>query len=142
MDETTVLRAPMRSRRDEVDVAATVARALALGLVGMGRASDAQAERRLERYAQAADGSFAWTQSEQGFHLGRITGALRTDDSPEAVRVDLVHVRPCTWVADAVDPVLVPEQVTYAFSRGGRNLQTIGLAGALEATRDTWHRLA
>jgi hypothetical protein len=37
---------------------------------------------------------------------------------------------------------LVPEQVSYAFSRGGRNLQRIGTPGAGEATQDTWERIA
>ena len=57
-----------------------------------------------------------------------------------AVADELVHVRPCDWVA--VEPALVPEQVAYAFSRGGRNFQGIGLPGAAEATARVWDLLA
>ena len=108
----------------------------------MGAADDERAERRLERFAAAPDGTYVWTRDQSGFHLGRLTGPWRRDDSEAAVAADLVHVRPCEWLDEPVDPALVPEQVSYAFSRGGRNLQRIGTPGAGEATRDTWERLA
>lgn len=142
MTDPVVLRAPLRSRRDDVDVAATIARALALGVVGMGAATDERAALRLDRFALVPDGSFAWTQDAAGFHLGRIDGLLVEDDSPAAVELDLVHVRPCRWLPEAVDPALVPEQVTYAFGRGGRNLQRIGTPGAGRATAEAWDLLS
>ena len=108
----------------------------------MGTADDGRAERRLERFAAASDGTFVWTRGSEGFHLGRLVGPIRRDDSEAAVLADLVHVRPCEWIAEPVDPALVPEQVSYAFSRGGRNLQRIGTPGAGEATQDTWERIA
>ena len=139
---TDVYRAPMRSRRDDVDPRLAVERALEIGLCGMGTADDDRAERRLERFAAAPDGTYVWTRGPDGFHLGRLTGPCRRDDSEAAIAADLVHVRPCEWIEEPVDPALVPEQVSYAFSRGGRNLQRIGTPGAGEATRATWERLA
>jgi hypothetical protein len=132
----------MRSRRDDVEPRLAVERALELGLCGMGAADDVRAERRLEKFAAAADGTYVWTRGAQGFHLGRLTGPCRRDDSEAAVAADLVHVRPCEWLDEPVDAALVPEQVSYAFSRGGRNLQRIATPGAGEATRDAWRRIA
>jgi hypothetical protein len=108
----------------------------------MGAADDVRAERRLERFAAAADGTYVWTRGARGFHLGRLTGPCRRDDSGAAVAADLVHVRPCEWLDEPVDAALVPEQVSYAFSRGGRNLQRIATPGADEATRDAWRKIA
>jgi len=132
----------MRSRRDDVAPRLAVERALELGLCGMGAIDDVRAEGRLERFAAAPEGTYVWTRGPDGLHLGRLTGPCRRDASVAAVAADLVHVRPCEWIDEPVDPALVPEQVSYAFSRGGRNLQRIGTPGAVEATRDIWDRLA
>ena len=132
----------MRTRRDDVDPRLAVERALELGLCGMGTTDDVRAERRLERFAAAPEGTYVWTRGPDGFHLGRLTGPCRRDDSVAAVAADLVHVRPCEWIDEPVDAALVPEQVSYAFSRGGRNLQRIGISGAGEATQATWERIA
>ena len=132
----------MRSRRDDVDPRLAAERALELGLCGMGTTDDVRAERRLERFAAAPEGSYVWTRGPDGFHLGRLTGPCRRDDSAAAEAADLVHVRPCEWIDEPVDAALVPEQVSYAFSRGGRNLQRIGTPGAGEATQEAWDRIA
>jgi len=139
---TDVYRAPMRSRRDDIDPRLAVERALELGLCGMGTTDDVRGERRLERFAAAPEGTYVWTRGPNGFHLGRLTGPCRRDDSVAAVAADLVHVRPCEWIDEPVDAALVPEQVSYAFSRGGRNLQRIGTPGTGEATQATWNRVA
>lgn len=132
----------MRSRRDDVDPALAVRRALQLGLCGVGAARDARAVRRLERFCAVADGAYVWTRSAEGFHLGRLSGPCAEDSDPAATAADLVHVRPCDWLPEPLDAALVPEQVTYAFSRGGRNFQGIGLPGAGEATARVWDLLA
>jgi len=132
----------MRSRRDDVDPRLAVERALELGLCGMGTTDDVRAESRLDRFAAAPEGTYVWTRGPDGFHLGRLTGPCRRDDSVAAVTADLVHVRPCEWIDEPVDGALVPEQVSYAFARGGRNLQRIGTPGAGEATQAAWERLA
>jgi len=132
----------MRSRRDDVDPRLAVERALELGLCGMGTADDDRAERRLERFAAAPEGTYVWTRGPDGFHLGRLTGPCRRDDAEAAVAADLVNVRPCEWIDEPVDPALVPAQVSYAFSRGGRNLQRIGIPGAGRATQEAWNRIA
>lgn len=137
-----VLRAPMRSRDDAVDHLATLERALTVGVVGMGAARDERAEQRLDRFVAVPEGSYAWTRTHAGLHLGRVVGPHRIDESHAATRVDLVHVRACDWLPEPVDPALVPGQVTYAFSRGGRNLQRIGTPGAGERTAQVWDALS
>lgn len=120
---TNVYRAPLRSRRDDVDPAATLARALRLGLCGFG--SDAT-ERRVERFAAVEDGALVWTRDADGlFWLGRLGGPVRYDDTAEAVAVDLIHVRPCTWCARPVTESTAPPAVVATFRRGGRNFQRI-----------------
>ena len=140
--EPVTLRAPMRSRDDAVDHDATLERALSLGLVGMGAVRDERAGKRLDRFVAVPDGSFAWTRTGAGLHLGRIDGPHRVDASEAAARVDLVHVRSCDWLPEPIDPALVPAPVAYAFSRGGRNLQRIGTPGAAERTAAVWGALA
>lgn len=121
-------RAPMRSSR-----------ALADGVVGVRKCENERDEARLERFCAVPDGSFVWTRLDGEFHLGRLTGGCRHDASAAAVADELVHVRRCDWIP--VDAALVPEQVRYAFSRGGRNFQRIGLPGAAEATGRVWDLL-
>ncbi|TWD80946.1 hypothetical protein FB561_2044 [Kribbella amoyensis] len=137
-----VYRAPLRSRRDDVTPDSTVDRALVLGLCGFGgilrpppidlddavaglaAAYDVRSARRLRRFAEVADGAFVWTREPGGdYHLGRIEGPWFYDDAPEAIAVDLVQVRRCSW--RAVDPVRVPGGVQETFDRGGRNFQRI-----------------
>ena len=81
-----VYRAPMRSRRDDVDFRATTERALALGLCGFGEAvDDGRITRRIERFADVKSGSFAWTRDADGlFWLGRITGPYFYDHDDAA----------------------------------------------------------
>lgn len=140
--EPPVYRAPMRSRLPAVPDGAGVERALAQGLVGMGGALDpaprtvAEAatvaaeqhdERlaaRIERFADAPDGAFVWTRDNDGLAwLGRLAGPWRYDASPDASAADLVHVRPCAWLAEPVADADVPPAVRATFARGGRNWQ-------------------
>ncbi|WP_249423908.1 GAF domain-containing protein [Nocardioides coralli] len=132
----------MQSRRDDVDHRLAVRRALELGLCGIGEPLEERAAARLERFCAVPDGSFVWTLDDTSFRLGRLAGPCRRDDDRGAAAADLVHVRPCEWLAEPVDPLLVPEQVGYAFSRGGRNFQRIGLPGAGEATARVWDQMA
>lgn len=139
---TPVFRAPMRSRRDDVDPGAAVERALTFGVVGVGGslprrprdlgdalaltedAHDARTARRLERFAALPEGAFVWTRDVEGFFfLGRVTGSWRYDDDPAALEADMVHVRDCTWLGEPVAPADVPPAVLHTFARGGRNFQ-------------------
>ena len=131
----------MRSRRDDIDPSLAVRRALDLGLCGLGAALTDRDRARLERFCAVPDGSYVWTRADTGFHLGRLTGPCVEDEDPAAVAADLVHVRSCDWLPDPLDPALVPQQVSYAFSRGGRNFQRIGLDGAADATAQMWRFL-
>lgn len=134
-------RAPMRSRRDDVDPTLAVRRALDQGLCGVGAPLSERDRARVERFCAVPDGSFVWTRLHAAVHLGRLTGPCRPDDDTAAVAADLVTVRPCDWMSEPVDPALVPEQVAYAFARGGRNFQRIGLPGAGPATERVWQLL-
>ena len=138
---SAVYRAPMRSRRDDVDHGAAVERALRLGLVGMGEATDEGAQRRLDRFMAVADGSFVWTRDVDGAaYVGRITGPWRRDE--DGVDVDLVNVRDCNWITEPVEPALIPAAVAQTFSRGGRNFQQTH-PGDIEArTGALWERLS
>jgi hypothetical protein len=135
-----VYRAPLRSRRDDVDHVAAIDRALRLGLVGMGEACDEPAERRLDRLAAAPDGAYVWTRRPDGaVHVGRIAGSWRRDEG--GASTDLVNVRDCDWVTEPVDPSLVPAAVTQTFARGGRNFQQIHPGDVEQQTAALWERL-
>lgn len=116
-----VYRAPMRSRRDDIDCAATLERAIATGVVGFGDDRPDRLDRRVARFADVADGSFVWTREAPGvYRLGRIGGPYRVDEA--GTDVDLMHVRPCTW-SRPVPEHRVPAAVLATFARGGRNFQ-------------------
>jgi hypothetical protein len=124
--QTCVYRAPMRSRRDDVDLQATVERAKALGLCGFGGAKnpDDRLARRIARFADIDDGSFVWTRDADGLYwLGRIDGNYFYDADDAAVAVDLEHVRPTRWLPEPLLEPEVPAAVVATFGRGGRNFQ-------------------
>ncbi|MEH3143158.1 MAG: GAF domain-containing protein [Mycobacterium kyogaense] len=131
---TSVYRAPMRSRRDDLDPWLAVERALRLGLCGFGSVDVPQ--RRIERFAAAADGSFVWTRDEDGLYLlGCLTGPYFYD--ADGVDVDLVHVRPCRWT-QGFDESRCPAAVVATFARGGRNFQQIHDARVGEESARLW----
>jgi hypothetical protein len=139
-----VYRAPMRSRRDDVDLGATIERALSRGLCGFGgprEPSDERLLRRIERFRDVDDGSFVWTRDPDGLYwLGRINGRYFYDDDDDAAAVDLVHVRRCGWLSTPLPEHAVPAAVVATFRRGGRNFQqthhpTVG-AESLRVWRD------
>ena len=134
----------MRSRRDDVDHGLAVERALVTAVCGIGgilsraprgleeavgltdQEYDGRTARRLERFAEVPTGSFVWTRDLDGlFHLGRLTGEWRYEDSVEAVSVDLVHVRDCRWLPTPVPEAEAPAAVVQTYRRGGRNFQTV-----------------
>lgn len=94
---------------------------------------------RIERFADAPDGSFVWTQDEAGeTFLGQITGGWRYDNAPGATAIDLVHVRPCTWLPDPIEPRHIPAPVSATFARGGLNWQRIRHASSGPASAALW----
>jgi hypothetical protein len=117
----------MRSRRDDIDVRATIERALAHGVCGFGgpkQPSDERVARRIERFRDVDDGSFVWTRDADGLYwLGRINGPYFYDTADAAKAVDLVHVRECDWLAEPLLEPVVPAAVVATFRRGGRNFQ-------------------
>jgi hypothetical protein len=137
---TAVYRAPLRSRRDDVDPRGARDRALSLGLCGFGGDRDPERlARRVERFAEVADGSLVWTRDAEGLYLlGRLDGPYSYD--PGGEDVDLVHVRPCRWLAEPVTESRAPAAVVATFGRGGRNFQQIHAADVGEASLRLWER--
>jgi hypothetical protein len=152
-----VYRAPMRSRREDVDMAATIERALALNLCGFGGllcpppsdstsavdlAADQHDERlarRIARFTDVEPGSLAWTRDVDGlFWLGRIDGPYFYDAELEAAAVDLVHVRRCEWLSTPVLEPQVPAAVLATFRRGGRNFQQTHDSAVGAETQRIW----
>ncbi|MDA4110169.1 GAF domain-containing protein [Mycolicibacterium holsaticum] len=138
MTEPAVYRAPMRSRSDDFDAAAAVERALASGLVGFGEAgADHRLQRRVDRFADVEDGAFVWTRDTDGLYwLGRIAGPYFYDG--DGATVDLVHVRPCRWLARPLTEAAVPAAVVATFGRGGRNFQQTHRPGVGTQTQRAW----
>lgn len=132
--ELRVYRAPMRSRRDDIDPAATVARALQLGVCGFGVAP----ENRVQRFAAIENGALVWTRDGDSlFRLGRLDGPYRYD--PQGAAVDLLHVRPCTWVPRPFTESVTPAAVVATFGRGGRNFQQIHHPAVGAESQALWH---
>jgi len=132
----------MRSRPHDVAVRATIDRARRLNLCGFGglltpppanlptalaladECYGARFARRIARFADVPPRSLVWTRDTDGlFWLGRIEGPYFYDAQDEAAAVDLVHVRPCTWLSTPLLESGVPAAVIATFGRGGRNFQ-------------------
>jgi hypothetical protein len=136
-----VYRAPMRSRREDVDPQLAIDRAQSLGLCGFGGDRDPERlARRIERFAEVADGSFVWTRDADGLYwLGRLSGPYSYDADGEIV--DLVHVRPCRWLTTPVVESQAPQAVVATFGRGGRNFQQIHDADVGDESLWVWDHL-
>ena len=148
----------MRSRRNDVALAATIARAKALGVCGFGgllspppadvadavelaaAQHDERLARRIARFAEVPVGSYVWTRDDGLFWLGRLCGPWRYDASAGASQVDLVHVRPCEWREPPLVASEAPAAVLATFGRGGRNFQRINDAAVLDQTQRSWDR--
>ena len=154
-----IYRAPMRARDRDAPHGAGAAFGLERGLVGLGDALDpppatldeaieaarathgAKAARMLERFADLPDGTFVWTEGPGGhYHLGRISGPWRYDDSAAARAVGIHHVRPARWLDHAIGDREVPAAVAYTFSRGGRNFQRTHDEEAERQTAALWRK--
>ena len=155
-----VYRAPLRSRRDDVDHALAVEWALRQKVVAVGGLLDPRprslveaVERladvdertawRLDRFAAVPRGAFVWTRHPDGdLWLGRIEGRWAYDDSAEATSLDLPHVRACHWSAHPAPLSEVPDAVLATFERGGRNFQQTHGQDVEQQTWELWTELA
>jgi hypothetical protein len=152
-----VYRAPLRSRRDDIDQDETLARARTRGVCGFGgrlvpppddlaaalvraaRTYDDRFARRLARFAEVVEGSFVWTRgSDRLLWLGKLVGPYCYDAADAAGAVDLVHVRACAWRERPLTEPAVPAAVVVSFDRGGRNFQQIHSPTILDMTRRVW----
>jgi hypothetical protein len=152
-----VYRAPLRSRRDDIDRDETLARARMHGVCGFGgalvpppddlsAALESSAEsygngfvRRVARFADIFNGSYVWTRdSDRLLWLGTLIGPYFYDSADTATELDLVHVRPCHWRTTPMGEAVAPAAVVAAFDRGGRNFQQIHSPSIVELTHDIW----
>ena len=134
-----IYRAPMRARDRDAPDGAGARHGLRHGLVGIGDVPGEKGARMLERFAKLPDGTFVWTRAAEGkYHLGRIAGPSRYDDSAAAREVGIHHVRPATWIDRPFGPDEVPAAVAQTFARGGRNLQRTHDAAAERRTAELW----
>ncbi len=152
-----IYRAPMRARLLDAPAGAGAAHALLHGLVGIGDRLEAapatidaaveaaaaeqgdKAGRMLRRFADLPDGAFVWTRTADGaYHLGRIAGPRRYDDSPASRDAGIHHVRPARWLDRPFGEDEVPAAVAETFARGGRNLQRTHGAAAEARTAELW----
>lgn len=143
---TAVYRAPMRSRRDDVDVGGTIERARSRGVCGFGgprEPADYRLACRIARFRDVDEGSFVWTRDPDGLYwLGRIFGPYFCDPGDEAAVVDLVHVRECRWLPEPLLEPAVPAAVVATFRRGGRNFQQTHDATVGAETLRIWEALS
>jgi hypothetical protein len=147
----------MRARERDVPAGAGADHGLENGIVGTGDALDPppatagdavaaatrahgdKAGRMLRRFAGLPDGAFVWTRASDGrYHLGRIGGPWRYDDSPAAREVGMHHVRPATWLERPFGEDEVPVAVAATFRRGGRNFQRTHGENAERRTAELW----
>ena len=144
MSSGPIFRAPMRARELDVPAGAGAEFGVEHGVVGIGDVLDpppgtleeaieaaaerygAKAGRMLERFAALPKGTVVWTRTaDSAFHLGRIVGPWRYDDSAAAREVGIHHIRDAAWLDRRFAPDEVPPAVAATFARGGRNLQRI-----------------
>jgi hypothetical protein len=154
-----IFRAPMRSRAREARPGAGAEFGLQHGVVGIGEAVDGTPEtvteaihalaaahgkkagRMVRHFAALPDQTFVWTRQLDGsYRLGRISGPWRYDDSPEARKVGIHHVRTALWSPHRFSDREVPAAVARTFARGGRNLQRTHDRDAERLTAECWRR--
>src|SRR5438067_2505472 len=152
-----VFRAPMRARAVDVSAGAGAEYGVEHGLVGMGdalpaapatldeaitgarRAHGDKAARMLRRFADLPEGTLVWTRDRAGaYHLGRIAGPWRYDDSPAARAVGIHQVRPAHWLDRPFGEDEVPAGIAETLARGGRNLQRMHGAASERRTAELW----
>jgi hypothetical protein len=134
-----IYRAPMRARDRDAPPGAGARFGLEHGLVGIGDGPTEKDARMRDRFAGLPDGTLVWTRDEDGaYHLGRISGPYRRDDSEAARAVGIHHVRPATWLDRPFGEDEVPADVAATFARGGRNLQRTHSAHAERGTAALW----
>src|SRR3954454_16801310 len=134
-----IYRAPMRARtRDDVPAGAGARFGLRHGVVGIGESPGEKGDRMLRAFIDLPDGTFVWTRTEEGYHLGRVAGDYRYDDSAAAREVGIHHVRPADWLQRPFGDDEVPAAVAATFARGGRNLQRTHDAAAERRTAELW----
>lgn len=136
-----IYRAPMRARDREIPAGAGAEYGLMSGVVGIGPGSGERAARMLHRFAEVPEGAYVWTRDRVGgYHLGRITGALREDGSEDARAVGITRVRDAEWLERTFDEMDVPVAVAQTFARGGRNFQRTHDDEAERQTAEIWRR--
>lgn len=98
---------------------------------------DYKTSRMISNLASVPTGSFVWTQmAAEEYRLGRLSGPWRYENTRDAEKVGIFHVRPTGWLSRGFTPSETPPAVLDAFSRGGRNFQQIRHPSAGTMTRE------
>jgi hypothetical protein len=138
-DRVSIYRAPMRARELDLPPGVGAEHGIRRGVVGIGRGSGEKAARMLHRFATVPDGVYVWTRDcGGGYHLGRMSGPMHEDRSPDARAVGIVHVRPAHWLQRVFTERDVPRAVAATFARGGRNFQRIHDEESERLTAELW----
>lgn len=97
----------------------------------------------IRRFANGtAIDDFVWTRDTFGrYLLGRITGHYRYDNSKDAKRVDVHHVRAVEWAPRELNDLEVPGRVIQAFSGPGESWCRINDNAARAFTPSLWAKL-
>jgi hypothetical protein len=151
-----IYRAPMRARTIDAGRDAGASFGLENDLVGIGDPLDQaperldeaieatrvrygeKAARMLRSFAELPEGTLVWTRAHGLFHLGRISGPWRYEDSSDAREVGIHNVRPADWLDRAFGEDEAPAAVSATFARGGRNFQRTHDAVAERRTAELW----
>jgi len=155
--DAAIYRAPMRARDRDAPDGAGAEYGLEHGVVGIGDALDtppanledavaatadehgSKAARMLRNFAEFDDGAYVWTRTGDGhYHVGRIAGPWRYDDSSAAREVGIHHVRSAIWLDRPFGEDEVPAAVAETFARGGRNFQRTHSERAERKTAELW----
>lgn len=91
-------------------------------------------------FAELPQGTLVWARADGFFHLGRISGPWRYDDSREARVVGIHNVLPVRWLSRPFGEDEVPPAVSATFARGGRNVQRTHDSAAERRTAELWDK--
>lgn len=156
---TDLWRTKLRSLKPGVNHERQVAYCLERGVIGIGWGGDipdaapfedvmelVQDDRSrkracdtIRRFATAAVGEFIWTRDTFGrYHLCRLDGPWRFENTPECAAVDIHQVRDVSWMSDGASDLQVPGAVIRCFVGTGASFSRVNNMSARMLTERIW----